>query len=588
GKDSTTRRPFAGGRPTRKPARHAWVRDLEALENRDLLATFSVTSLAGAGAGSLRQAIANANLSPGADTINFQVAGTIRLNQALPSITDPVAIDGTSAPGYAGAPVVTIDFRGTRGLNLARGADGSTVQALSLVRAGSAGVILDASRVTIAGNYIGLLADGSTPAGNRGDGVQINRGSRDNLIGRDDPVTGITYFNASSVAIQPVSGWQGIRPATDPGSYLITGTSGSNGLLYIGPISGSGGTSYLVNMPGAATTSVYGPDTLDNGDIRLVGSYRTGQDTVSGFLYEGSLSDLGNAGNYRSIDYPGSQFTYVHSTMGGLAVGNYDGPGQGGQPVGAGHAFIYDVASNTFVTDVVFPGSVSNTAYGIWYNGGTSYTIVGGFSQLPRSNPDGKGLPIGQAMMVDYDSATKAFTHWKAFSYPTGVTQPDIATHFEGISSVEKGVYTLNAGSSMVNGSSAEIASYVTVRRNADGSFGESAWVDLAYPGASGITTSDSVAGNQVVGIAFTDAGVISYQATVNVGFQLSNVIAGNAGNGVGVYGSPGNRIAMNYIGTDATGTRALGNRQNGIRLTSGAASIAANSATYRACHSSR
>ena len=98
----------------------------------------------------------------------------------------------------------------------------------------------------------------------------------------------------------------------------------------------------------------------------------------------------------------------------------------------------------------------------------------------------------------------------------------------------------------------------MTVRRNPDGSFGEAAWVDLNYPGvdpSTAITSCNSVAGNQVVGIVIGDTGAFSYQATVNAGFQLSNVISGNGGNGIGIYGSDDNRIAMNYIGTDATGT---------------------------------
>ncbi len=84
--------------------------------------------------------------------------------------------------------------------------------------------------------------------------------------------------------------------------------------------------------------------------------------------------------------------------------------------------------------------------------------------------------------------------------------------------------------------------------------------------------TNDSVAGNQVVGIASTSSGIIAYQATVNLGFQLSNVISGNRGNGIGVYGATDNQIAMNNIGTDATGMLARGNGKNGILLTQGAA----------------
>ena len=52
------------------------------------------------------------------------------------------------------------------------------------------------------------------------------------------------------------------------------------------------------------------------------------------------------------------------------------------------------------------------------------------------------------------------------------------------------------------------------------------------------MTSANSVAGNQVVGIVLSTSGEFAYQATVNTGSQLSNVISGNAGNGIGIYGS--------------------------------------------------
>ncbi|MDG3002586.1 beta strand repeat-containing protein [Paludisphaera mucosa] len=553
--------------PDRRSSRRADVRGIEALEDRQLLSTFTVTNLQPTGTGSLRWAIVQSNTTPGADAIDFGVAGTINVGRnSLPAITDAVAIDGSSAPSYAGAPVVTVDFQNSKGFRFDRGSDGSSLVGLSVVRAGNAGVTLVASHVMVAGNLIGLLADGSTIAGNRGDGVRVEASSRGNLIGHEDPVTSVSYYNTDSVSTQPVSGWQGIRAADAAGQYLISGTSNSAGLLYVGPITGVGGTSYAVNYPGAATTSVYGPDNLDGDRVRLVGSYRTGSDTVNGFLFEGTTADLTNAANYRTIAHSGATFTYVHSTMGGFAVGNYDSTTSSGPPVGTGHAFLYNIASASFVADIAFPGSISNTAYGIWANGGASYTICGGFVRLAG------GQPIGQGYLVDYDSATGAFTNWKAFDYANGAKGVEFDTHFEGISSVEKGVYTLSAGSAQTNTATFEQGSFATVRRNTDGSFGDAAWVDLAVPGASGLTTSDSVIGNQVVGIAFTDAGVVSYQATVNSAFQLSNVIAGNGGNGVGIYGSNDNRIGMNFIGTDASGTLNRGNRGNGVLITNGAA----------------
>jgi hypothetical protein len=60
--------------------------------------TFTVTNTNDSGAGSLRQAIPDANANAGADTINFNIPGSgpfvITLLTMLPAITDPVTIDG--------------------------------------------------------------------------------------------------------------------------------------------------------------------------------------------------------------------------------------------------------------------------------------------------------------------------------------------------------------------------------------------------------------------------------------------------------------------------------------------------------------
>ena len=61
-------------------------------------ATFNVTTLADAGAGSLRDAITQANAAAGADTITFGVTGTINLASTLPDITGAVTITGRVPP----------------------------------------------------------------------------------------------------------------------------------------------------------------------------------------------------------------------------------------------------------------------------------------------------------------------------------------------------------------------------------------------------------------------------------------------------------------------------------------------------------
>ena len=69
------------------------------MESRNLLATFTVTNLADAGPGSLREAIERANLDPERDTIEFApgVSGTIGLRSALPDLATDAEI-GAPAP----------------------------------------------------------------------------------------------------------------------------------------------------------------------------------------------------------------------------------------------------------------------------------------------------------------------------------------------------------------------------------------------------------------------------------------------------------------------------------------------------------
>src|SRR5712691_228796 len=128
-----------------------------------LLNTFVVTNTNDSGAGSLRQAIIDANALAGTDTITFNIAGagvhTITLASALPTITDTVIIDGWSAPDFSGTPVIdlngTLAGAGVDGLRITAG--GSTVRGLIINRFSSDGIELATNGGnTIVGNIIGL------------------------------------------------------------------------------------------------------------------------------------------------------------------------------------------------------------------------------------------------------------------------------------------------------------------------------------------------------------------------------------------------------------------------------------------------
>src|SRR3990167_1086667 len=107
-------------------------------------ATFTVTNTNDSGAGSLRQAIIDANSSGGIDTINFSIAfdcPQIAPTSSFPVITDPVIIDASAqgcSAGTAEAPNVELSGHGLAGsqvgLRITSSGSGSTVRGLTIVR----------------------------------------------------------------------------------------------------------------------------------------------------------------------------------------------------------------------------------------------------------------------------------------------------------------------------------------------------------------------------------------------------------------------------------------------------------------------
>ena len=150
-------------------------------------ATFTVTSTADSGAGSLRQAITDANGAADADTIAFNIAGagvhTIVLGSALPFVTDVATIDGYTQPGSAANTaaltegtnaVLNVEVSGAAVAAepcLTWAASGGRIQGLVVNRC-PIGEIHVTGSVTIAGNFLGTTPQG----GPLTDGSRHNRG----------------------------------------------------------------------------------------------------------------------------------------------------------------------------------------------------------------------------------------------------------------------------------------------------------------------------------------------------------------------------------------------------------------------------
>ena len=124
-------------------------------------------------AGSLRQAILDSNATTGPNTIDFNIgsgAQTILLLSALPGITVPVSIDGTSQPGYSAAPLIELDGNGLSGsgLSLLAGSSGTTIAALTINNFGAnsatdAEIAIASSDNLIENCYLGTNARAPRP-----------------------------------------------------------------------------------------------------------------------------------------------------------------------------------------------------------------------------------------------------------------------------------------------------------------------------------------------------------------------------------------------------------------------------------------
>ena len=150
---------------------------------------FTVTNTNDSGAGSLRQAMLDANDTGGTDTIAFDIPGTgphtIQPMSELPFIFDPVIIDGTTEPDFAGTPIIELDgsLAGstTSGLSIFSG--NSTVSGLVINRFGENGILLESGDNEINGNYIGTDVTGTVAIGNGLVGVKLNNASNNTIGG---------------------------------------------------------------------------------------------------------------------------------------------------------------------------------------------------------------------------------------------------------------------------------------------------------------------------------------------------------------------------------------------------------------------
>jgi len=279
-------------------------------------AVFTVTNNANSGAGSLDQAILDANDNPGPDIIEF-AAGVSTIPGSTPPVTDPVVIDGRTAPLYVpgGPPVIHISGGG---IGFIVNAPNVELHALQVTKFFLTAIAWTGSHGAIKGCYIGI--DGAEWVSGNWTGIQLSDGATGNTIGGADASDRNVIASMHIVAIE-VSGAPG---NTIAGNYIGTDATGSVAI-------GSRHGIFIRDSPGTIVSGNLIADTgdallaMDSPDATIIGN--TIGLNVDGIEMRNSagISLSGNATGTRIGGTAASDRNVVSGNGVGIRLGNVSG-----------------------------------------------------------------------------------------------------------------------------------------------------------------------------------------------------------------------------------------------------------------------
>ena len=371
-------------------------------------AVFTVTNTNDSGAGSLRQAITDANAFAGTDSIVFDIPGsgvqTILLASGLPQITGAVVIDGTTQPGFSGTPLIELNGSGapTGTTALVISAGGCTLQGFVINRFLGTAIRLDtAGGNTIQGNYIGTDATGSVARRNAGEGINISSSSNNNTIGgtaaaQRNVVSGNNnygiYISTTGNTVQGnyvglnaagtgaisngshniyVRGSSNTIGGTASGAGNVVSGSTRNGLyLAWGSTNTVQGNCFGTNAAGAAA--------LANGASGIEIHYSSGN-TIGGTA-SGAANVVSGNGDF-GIELTGGSGNVIQGNFIGTNAAGTAAMSNGNDGIaliGATNDIIGGTSSSA--RNIISGNTnVGNLADGIWISGGSGHTIQGNY-----------------------------------------------------------------------------------------------------------------------------------------------------------------------------------------------------------------
>lgn len=530
------------------------------LTGRMTAATFTVTTTASAGPGSLREAILAANAAPDPDRIEFNIAPSnivhvIQLAAPLPVITGPVTIDGLTQPGSAPNTLA----QGFNATNLV------TISGSSLGPASQNG--RRPGGITLMG-MIGLPGGGTG-----GGGAGLPDG------GSGDPGT-----PGGGGAGTPGGGDPGTPGGGDPGSG--PGNPGDPG--------GGGDPG-----PPGATNLVHGLE------------IRADLVTIRGLRFVQFLTDGNMTNNRSAIFMADARSNVVEACVFGVDASTSLGePNWGGITItngahiriGGTNAAQRNLISDNTAWQVRFLNSVSNVVEGnfiglpgltpaaflnpgpgVVFEGGHHNRVGGaapgarnylGFVGGPPPAPGGGVHDMEGAILLRRSHTNTVLGNW------LGLLPPEVFCRLPegwvpcglGVAGVSSGVALEDARDNRVGGPAAGEGNVIAgggsgIRLEGVGSFNNliqgnrlGTHPDGTAASTHGLTTGNLQSSGNLDGV-LVRAGAHD-NLIGGTGAGEGNLISNNRGHGVTLLGleTTANRVLGNFIGPDVTGTNALPN----------------------------
>ena len=530
---------------------------VELMEDRTLLSTFLVNNTGDSGPGSLRQAILDSNAAIGAtNTIDFAIPGdgvqTIAPLSPLPSITDPVLIDGFSQPSYSGTPL--IELSGSQ----SGGGDGLLITAPNVTVRGldidsfsqGAGIHLTGTGATgdwIDGNFLGTDPTG-TQAEPNVVGVEIDGGASNNLIGTNG---------------------DGVNDAAE--RNMLSGNFGAAGNVAGGVAVLAGASDNVIGgtVPGSANViSANSADGVYISDLGTTGNVVEGDEIgtdVTGTIPLGNgywgVEIVEAADNTVGGPTPGARNVISGNDEGGVAIHGIDSVGD-------------VVQGNLIGTDVTGTKALGTPT-------AASTSAIGGTPGTRPRTPPSAGRPPGPATS-SRPTGTRASGSPATGTTGVLVQGNKIGTDVTGTIALGNGYWGVSlqeAADNTVGGPTAGAGNVIS--GNYEGGVAIHG-IDSVGDVVQGNLIGTDVTGTQALGNAYSgvyvgdwgNSGDAASDATIGgTATGAGNVISANGNWGVWITGAGTTGVVVqgNLIGTDATGTVALGNAIAGVQIDTGA-----------------